>query len=195
MLRRDARPGYSRAEFLEWEASQEQRHEFVGGVIKAMAGGSVDHNRIAGNIHAALHARLAGGPCEAFQQNMRLSPRENEDATYPDVLVICDRLEGGEPSVETATVVVEVTSPSSEKDDIVRKWQGYQHIRGLRQYVIVDQGKVDVQVFGRAGPEEAWVYRRIGDLAAALDLPSLGATLTLDEIHARTRAAALRPAG
>jgi hypothetical protein len=79
----------TRGEFLEWEAAQRERHELVGNVVRAMVGGTVDRNRIAGNIHAALHSRLLQGPCEVFQQNMQLTPAENEDANYPGVMVVC----------------------------------------------------------------------------------------------------------
>ncbi len=176
-----------RDEFLEWEAAQRERHELVGNVVRAMAGGTVDHNRIAGNIHAALHGRLARGLCEVFQQNMQLTPAENEDATYPDVMVVCKPLQGGEPRVAEATVIVEVTSPSTEQDDIVRKWQGYQRIRALRHYLIVSQGSADIQSYSRESENDALVYRRVTSPDARVDLPAVGVPLALSEVYARTK--------
>jgi Uma2 family endonuclease len=180
-------PKPARDDFLEWEAAQSDRHELVGNVMRAMAGRTVDHNRIAGNIHAALHGWLANGPCEVFQQNMQLTPAENEDATYPDVMVVCKPLQGGEARVSEATVIVEVTSPSTEQDDIVRKWHGYQRIPALRHYLIVSQGSADVQSYSREQENDAWVYRRVTSLDARVDLPAVGVSLPLSEVYARTK--------
>ena len=83
------RQPFDRSAFLAWEDAQPDRWELVGGIIRMMAGGTVDHNTVAGNIYAFLHSKLRGGPCRPFQQNMKLTPAENEDSTYPDVLVIC----------------------------------------------------------------------------------------------------------
>lgn len=45
-------------EFLAWEREQEDRYEYVGGVIRMMVGGTLDHNAIAGNVFSALRAQL-----------------------------------------------------------------------------------------------------------------------------------------
>jgi Uma2 family endonuclease len=187
MLAQKPLSAYNRSAFLEWETAQQERYELVGGVIKATAGGTVDHNRIAGNIYAVIRSRLGGAPCEAFQQNMKLTPKENEDSTNPDILVLGRSLEGGEPSVDTATVIVEVTSPSSEQDGLIRKSQGYQQIDGLRHYLVVSQNKADVQLYSRASARDPWIYRRIASLDGTVGLPAIGVELQMAEIFARTR--------
>ena len=50
-------------EFLEWEAAQLERHEFVGGEVFAMAGGEDRNNTVALNVALALRQHLKGGPC------------------------------------------------------------------------------------------------------------------------------------
>ena len=50
-------------EFLEWEAAQLERHEFVGGKVIAMAGGEDRNNTVALNVALALRQHLKGGPC------------------------------------------------------------------------------------------------------------------------------------
>ena len=49
-------------EYLEWEAKQEFRHEYIDGEILAMTGGSLPHNDIAINFCMALrpHVRQRG---------------------------------------------------------------------------------------------------------------------------------------
>jgi Uma2 family endonuclease len=189
MRKQTARAPMSRDQFLEWEQALEDRAELVNGVIKMMAGGTVDHNRIAGNVYAALRAALAA-PCEAFQQNMRLVPRENEDATYPDVLVTCVPHQGGETRIEDATILVEVTSRGTERVDMIDKWNGYQQIATLRHYLVVSQNEPLVHVYSRSSLADSWSYRRVADLAEGIELAAVGVRLAMADIYARTRVAA-----
>jgi Uma2 family endonuclease len=189
MLAEQRRISYRRTDFLAWEAAQAERFEYVGGVIKMMAGGTADHNLIAGNIFAALHGRLRGGPCTPFQQNMKLTPDENEDSTYPDILVTCRPIAGNETGIAAATVLVEVTSPSTRQDDADRKWLSYQQISDLRHYAIVSQDTAEILLYSRFDTGGVWSYQRIAGLSATLALPAIGAELSLGEIYAGTRTA------
>jgi Uma2 family endonuclease len=177
---------FDRSDFLVWEAAQPDRWELVGGIIRLMPGGRVDHNLVAGNVFAFLHARLRGGPCLVFQQNMKLTPAENEDSTYPDVLVTCRPLAGDSPSVETATVIVEVLPPGTRAYDAEEKWAGYRRIDDLRHYALVDPTRLHVELFSRADPGEEWRYRVVDDLESELPLPAIGVEIPLREIHAGT---------
>jgi Uma2 family endonuclease len=179
---------FDRSAFLAWEAAQPDRWELVGGIIKLMAGGRVDHNLVAGNVFAFLHARLRGGPCVPFQQNMKLTPAENEDSTYPDILVTCRTIGGDSPAVETATVIVEVLSPASRAYDAEDKWAGYRKIADLRHYVLVDPTRPHVEVYSRAAPEEDWRFRVIEELDAELPLPAIDTAIPLQEMYAGTAA-------
>jgi Uma2 family endonuclease len=190
MTAKRLRRPYTRADFLAWEAEQDERWEFVDGLIRMMAGGTVDHNVIAGNIFAHLHAALAGSPCRPFQQNMKLAPAQNEDVTYPDVLVTCGAVEGTDPTVATATVIVEVVSKSSREDDYERKFWSYGEIADLRSYVIVEQDKPHVAVYTRASPDENWQRQNVGKLDDSIELPAIGVSLPMRRIYAGTKAAA-----
>ena len=52
----------SMQDFLVWEETHPERHEYVGGVVYAMAGGSQAHAEIAMNIGGLLHGQLRGKP-------------------------------------------------------------------------------------------------------------------------------------
>jgi len=180
---------FDRSAFLAWEAAQPHRWELVGGIIRLMAGGTVDHNLVAGNVFAFLHGSLRGGPYVPFQQNMRLTPAENEDSTYTDVLVTCRPTKGDSPAVETATVIVEVLSPGTRDYDADEKWAGYRRIEELRHYVLVDPGRIHVELYSRERPDEDWRFRVVDRLDGELPLPAIGATIPLREIYAGTAAA------
>jgi Uma2 family endonuclease len=175
---------FDRSVFLAWEAAQPDRWELVGGIIRLRAGGTVDHNLVAGNVFAFLHGRLRGGPCIPFQQNMRLTPAENEDSTYPDVLVTCRPPDGDSPAVATATV--EVLSPGTRDHDADEKWAGYRRIDELRHYVLVDPARVKVELYSRDRPDEDWRFRVIDRLEGELPLPAIGLAIPLREIYAGT---------
>ena len=49
------------ADYLSAERSSERRHEFIDGVIVAMAGGSDEHNAIAGRFAGLFAARVPAG--------------------------------------------------------------------------------------------------------------------------------------
>ena len=60
------------ADYLQGEKSAEEKHEYLGGVVHAMAGGSVRHNAIASNSVVALGSRLRGKTCQPFNSDMKL---------------------------------------------------------------------------------------------------------------------------
>jgi Uma2 family endonuclease len=63
---------YNVEDYFAIEESSAIKHEFFGGEIFAMAGASLRHNRINGNVYAALRARLHGTSCEAFSNDLRV---------------------------------------------------------------------------------------------------------------------------
>lgn len=180
---------YTRTEFLEWESRQDERWEFIDGRIKMMAGGSADHNLIAGNIFAILHAALRGTPCRPFQQNMKLAPDANDDVTYPDVLITCRPFDGKAQTLASATVIVEVLSKSSRDDDYGDKWEGYQAIPDLRHYLIVSQDEPTVLVYSRSDEDEEWRFRRVEGPEGRVDLSAIGVALPLREVFEGTAVA------
>lgn len=140
---------YSREAFLEWESRQRERWELFGGRVKMMDGGSADHNVIAGNVFALLHAALRGSSCRVFQQTMKLAPETTDDVMYPDVFVTCRAFGGKAQTLASATVIVEVMSPSSREDDYAAKWESYQRIADLRHSLIVSQDAPDAALYSR----------------------------------------------
>lgn len=59
-------PFYTLGQYLALEEQAESKSEYRKGQIVAMAGGSLNHNRIAGNIYTALDNALEGKSCEPF---------------------------------------------------------------------------------------------------------------------------------
>ena len=150
-------------EFLEAEQRSDTKHEWLDGVIYAMAGGSLEHSRLARNIGAAL--RVALRSCDVFQSDAMTFVRATQLSTYADVAVVCGPVESqkierngrvvGE-ALLNPTVIVEVLSDSTEDYDRGEKFAHYMRIPSLKEYVLVSQGEARIEVFRR--PERGhWV--------------------------------------
>ncbi len=175
---------YTHAEYLTYERDSGMKHEFDDGEILAMAGGSRRHNALASRVSAALEARRRPG-CVAFQSDQKVRILATGPSTYPDASLVCGPIEGdpADPTGATITnpsVIVEVLSPPTEEADRGAKWQHYQQIAALQEYVLVSQGAARVETYRRL-PNGSWEYRDTQQGTVHL---SCGAMLDLDALYA-----------
>ena len=113
---------------------------------------SVAHNLLVGNLYGILRVRLPRGKCHVYVNDMRVHVAATGLFTYPDVVVACeDRryLEAQKDTLVTPVLIAEVLSDSTEAYDRGRKFEHYQTIDTLRQYVLVAQDRVHVDVYTR----------------------------------------------
>ena len=113
------RKSWTVAEFLAWEERQELRYEFDGVRPVAMVGGTLNHNRIAGNVFAMLRDRLHGKPCQAYIESVKIEVAGR--VRYPDVVVSCAPAAGTATVLPEPVVVFEVLSPSTQQTDWFQK--------------------------------------------------------------------------
>jgi Uma2 family endonuclease len=155
----DDRQHLSVEEYLAREASSPFRHEFVGGVMHLMAGGSKRHNEVTLNIAASFRAAARVAGCQAYLSDVRL--QAGERYYYPDVMLACEREPTGEDiNVTEPCVLVEVLSPSTAGIDRREKLDAYLAIPSLEQYLIVDHERNEVEVHVRA-IEGLWTTHRV----------------------------------
>jgi len=167
-------------DFLAWEAQQEERYEFIDGVIVAMVGGSVAHATIKGNIHAALRARLRGGPCRPIIEGPKVVTATSSH--YPDLIVTCSPVNPSDEQIREPAAIIEVLSRTTADRDRGAKWVAYQDVPSLRHYLLVAQDRRRVDVFTRRGAA-GWQLEVIRPPATEVPLPAFDVTLTLDEIY------------
>ena len=174
-------------DYLAFDEASTLRHEYVGGRIHAMTGGTLRHNRIAGNTYVTLLTRLAGSPCQAFINDVKLQVRAANSVYYPDVLVVCGHaVADDQKMVSDATLVVEVLSDSTAEIDRREKLAAYQKLPGLRSYWVVSQTERQVELHSR-GDDGRWCLALLtqdDDELAAGDVP--GAPLRLRELYSGT---------
>ena len=177
--------------FLDWEERRHERYELAGGVVRMMAGGTEDHDRIGLNIATALRTRLRGKPCSAHGSNLKLLSRSMGASMYPDVFVRCGPREGGRTRTDDAVVVFEVLSEGTAQFDLTRKRMAYEAIPTLRRIVYVStvEARLDVRVRGEDG---LWRDEPVEGLDAGVRLPEIDVTLTMAEIYEDSEVAASR---
>jgi Uma2 family endonuclease len=173
-------------EYLELERNSELRHEYVSGEIVAMAGATRAHNLVTGNVAQRLRNQLEGKPCETYSNDMRVKTTPT-DYTYPDVVVVCDEPQLEDTGLDTLlnpTVVIEVLSKTSEARDRGEKFSDYRTIQSVREIVFTSQHERRVEHYVRQANDE-WTLHDVTDPAGAIELSSIGCTLTLAQIYER----------
>ena len=184
---------YTVAEYFALEEQSDIRHEYYHGEIfpmdgagspEGMAGGTKRHNRLIQNCAFALRTGLPGGNCEVFAENVQLALADQQHFNYPDVVVSCDPADDDPRTVHAPTLIVEVLSKSTEARDRGWKFEQYQALPSLRQYVLVSQYRMLVDSFVRTnhGTWELTPLRRPDDV---LQVPSLGLAIPLAAIYER----------
>ena len=172
-------------DYIAGELLSEVRHEYFAGEIVAMAGASLAHNRIAGDIFTELNVHLRGKRGEAFINDMKAHIHKKNDDWfyYPDVMVNCDPAGQHSYFCDTPSVIVEVLSPATERIDRREKRMAYEMIETLHSYILVSQERREVTIYRRC--EDGWATERLPEDGAELRIPEVEFTMSLDAIYAR----------
>ncbi len=145
-------------EYLAFEEKSPVRHEYLGGYIHAMVGGTRAHNGIAVNLLVALKQQLRGSPCQVFMNDIKVKVKRESSYYYPDLVVTCDpreaKLDRG-LVLEFPCLIVEVLSPSTQKTDEREKWRAYQTLDSLQEYVLIDYQRIHATIHRRA--QVGWI--------------------------------------
>jgi len=170
-------------EYLASEPYSEVRREYIDGRAYAMAGASVNHALITGNIFGEFRNHLKGKPCETFMSDIKVPLKVSlgKNYVYPDVLVDCSKIEGKGYFSNSATIIVEVLSKSTRKRDLTTKLLRYINLPSLQEYVLIEQDFVQVQVL-RKRTDWKYEFYFLGD---SITFESIDLTLTVEEIYDR----------
>ena len=169
-------------EYLEGEQLSEVRHEYIGGLVYAMAGASDEHNAISLNLVTPLHTHLRGKPCRVFMldSKVRLQVAGEEIFYYPDLMIACDPRDTDRYFKRHPSVLIEVLSESTERTDRREKFLSYTQIDTLEEYVLVAQDRMEVTVFRRA---DQWQPQVLHTPTQSLRLAAIDFELPLAAIY------------
>ena len=168
-------------EYLENERIDNVRHEYLGGFVYAMAGASAAHNLIALTLATRLRGNVRSKGCQVFISDMKVKIAAVDTFYYPDVMVTCDAADNADYFRTSPVLIIEVASPTTAVTDRREKLLAYQRIASLREYVIVSQAEMSVQLY-RRDPNGHWWLATLG-AGDVLELESVDLQLPVSEIY------------
>ena len=177
---------FTEAEYLALERASDRKHEFIAGRIVAMAGARPAHNALATNISAALVLLTRSHGCLTLNSGQRVHVPATKLYTYPDVTLACGQRrydDADPPSLLNPTLIVEVTSETTEDFDRGKKFLHYQSIAELRDYLIVSHRERRIDHFQREGDGQWRLTTHVRD-EAVVDLPDHGGGICLGDVYA-----------
>ena len=179
---------YTYADYVGLEAVSPTKHEFLDGEIFAMAGGSEEHSALAAEVLGAFRDAVRHGPCRVHTSDLRIYVEASGLATFPDGAVVCGALEQHGPSPKATalnpTVLLEVTSDSSEEYDTGEKREHYGTIPSLLDYVVVSHRERRITVHSRSVSGE-WITR-VAISGGSVAISGLKTELSVDEIYGKS---------
>ena len=169
-------------DYLQWEEQQEEKHEYVDGLIYAMAGASESHVGITSNLTSIILAHLKGSRCKVLSSDMRVNIAAKNIYYYPDILVTCDdrdRLTKKHKSYPC--LIIEVLSNSTEAKDRGVKFADYQTIESLQEYVLINQQEQRIEVFRRSD-RKFWILETY-TAGEDVELKTINLTIPISSIY------------
>ena len=173
---------YGYEEYLRALEDSHLKLEYCDGVIYAMAGGTPAHGKLSAAASALLRAQLAD-TCKVFSSDVKIRIEASDLSTFPDCSVVCGELERSKldhNALTNPSVLVEVTSKSTQDYDRGDKLSNYKQLSSLKAVLIVSHRRKSVTVIER--DSAGWSEReaRSGDV---LRLSEPAISLKVDDIY------------
>lgn len=150
---------YTYEEYLRALEDSEIKLEYCEGEIFAMAGGTLTHAKLSARMISTLDQAL-GERCSVLSSDAKIRVEQTDLSTFPDVTVVCGAIVTSARdahAVINPTLIVEVTSPSTEQYDRGAKLTHYQHLESLRAVIFVSHARKEIEVVSRDA--ERWSTR------------------------------------
>jgi len=129
-------------------------------------------------IDAALRSRR---PCAA-QIEAGIARVDRDDSFYiADIAVSCQPYRQGEQLVRDPILIVEILSPSTERNDRRLKLPAYQEIGSVGEIVLIDADGHHAEVYRRENNH--WGIELVRGAEATLFLASVGLSLAMSELY------------
>jgi Uma2 family endonuclease len=190
-------PRHTDEEYLAMERGSEERHEYLGGQIYAMAGETLEHGIICTNLSWIIRGQLLSKPCLVLSKDMKvrsgpLGPSSQITKglySYPDLLVVCDQPEFHDDYKDVLlnpVVIIEVLSATTEAYDRGQKFLRYRTwLKSLTDYIVVSQYEPLVEHF-TLQPDGVWaISATVVELDGSVSVNSIGCVLSLKEVYDR----------
>ncbi len=175
----------TQADYLDFEETTDEKHEYSRGRVYAMTGGSIRHSIITMNVGTQLNNQLADRNCSVTSPDARVYIASKKSYRYPDITVFCGEpayVQGRTDTITNPVVLIEVLSPGTALRDRNEKLEEYLQIESLHAYLLVSQDEAKAERFMRNEAGE-WIYSIVTGLTGEITLPEIGCTLALSKLY------------
>lgn len=178
-------PRYTFAEYLALDQATEEKLEYINGRVVTMPQATVEHAVLAANVAGELSNALQDrSRCYVFSSRLRFRVPATGFATYPSASVVCGKVESDPEDEDTVTnpiLLAEILAPGPRRHSWLRRFGSYRQLPSLREYLVVSQEERSVEHYAR-NEDDSWTLRDVR-LPQAIEIPSLGISLSLDRIY------------
>jgi Uma2 family endonuclease len=170
-------------EYLQGELGSEEKHDYLGGQVHAMAGGTTRHAAVATNVMIAFGGALSGKRCRPFNSDLkvRIELPGQTRFYYPDAMIVCELRQDTETWQDRPVVVVKVLSESTRRTDRTEKREAYLAVPTLKALIFVETDCVHATVH-RRGPSGGFFIEEYSGLEARIPLPEVEIALSLADV-------------
>lgn len=173
-------------DYLAGEEVSEVKHEYLGGAIHAMAGGTNDHSAISSNAVISLGSALRGKSCRALSSDtkIRIEFPDHTRFYYPDAQVVCEPNSGTDHFQDRPAVIIEVLSESTRRTDLGEKRDAYLSIPSLKVLILAESTRPYVLIYRRRS-SGGFAPEDYSGTQAVIPLPEIGTALPLADLYDR----------
>ena len=128
---------------------------------------------------------MKGRPCQVYANDLKVRIRSADAGKYPDLIALCGEhqfQDGRRDVLLNPSLICEVLSDSTEAYDRGDKFAIYRQIPSLREYLLVSQHRVQVELYSRGG-DGRWTLTDFSALTDSVPLASVDCTLSLAEVY------------
>ena len=170
-------------EYLELETQSPIKHEYIDGEVCAMAGTTDAHNTIALNLAFLIRNHLRGTGCSVYFADLKVRLEKRNCFYYPDLLVTCNSQDQETPTHKRfPKLIVEVLSDSTEAFDRGDKFNDYQTLESLEEYILVNTKYQRVEIFRRS-PQTGWLFQTYTPTNTTFFLHTLDLAISFTDLY------------
>jgi Uma2 family endonuclease len=182
---------YTVEEYLQLEETSQDKHEYYRGEIYLMAGGTYNHNIVAGNVVREFGNAIIqkNKECDVSGSDLRIAIPNEEFYTYGDATIVC-----GEPEfaldrpdlLKNPILIVEVLSPSTKKHDRTTKFELYKHMESFQHYLLVDPKQIHIEYRWKTDNGK-WKQCEITDVNDTIPILGMDVEVSVKEFYRRIK--------
>lgn len=176
---------YSISQYLQQEEKAECKSEYYGGEIIPMAGTTVNHNQISGNIYSELSYKFKKLDYRVYMGDVRLWIPERNIFTYPDIMVIQGDptyYENRKDTILNPSLIIEVLSPSTQNYDKDGKFSAYRTIKTFSEYILISQTQIYGEKFTKTDDRQ-WLFQEFYEEDQQIALYLENVVLNFEDIY------------